>query len=118
MPIFISYTHQDVKFVDSLVTNLVAARHHVWMDRWELGIGNSLTQRIQDALTGSDAILVILSRRSVASEWCKRELTAGLIRELKKKKTLVMPCVIDDCDIPLFLRDKLYGLHPVPKTPS
>jgi hypothetical protein len=109
MAIFISYSRQDAKFVDSLVMNLVAARHHVWMDRWELGIGDSLTQRIQDALTGSDAILVILSRHSTTSEWCKRELTAGLVRELEEKKTLVMPCVIDDCDIPLFLRDKLYA---------
>ncbi len=109
MPIFISYSRQDRKFVDSLVMNLVAARHTVWMDRWELGVGDSLTQRIQDALTGSDAILVILSKRSVASEWCRRELTAGLVRELEEKKTLVMPCVVDDCDIPLFLRDKLYA---------
>jgi hypothetical protein len=68
MAIFISYSRQDVRFVDSLVMNLVAARHHVWMDRWELGIGDSLTQRIQDTLTGSDAILVILSQNSVASE--------------------------------------------------
>ena len=89
MPIFISYSRGDRRFVDRLVMNLVAARHIVWMDRWELGVGDSLTQRIQDALTGSDAILVILSKQSVASEWCKRELTAGLV-----------------------------GLHPVPKTPS
>jgi len=109
MAIFISYSRQDAKFVDTLVTNLVAARHHVWMDRWELGIGDSLTQRIQDALSGSDAILVILSQNSVSSEWCKRELTAGLVRELEERKTLVMPCVIDDCEIPLFLRDKLYA---------
>lgn len=42
-------------------------------------------------------------------EWCKRELTAGLVRELEEKKTLVMPFVIDDCEIPLFLRDKLHA---------
>ena len=46
MPIFISYNRQDSKFVDSLVMNLVAARHNVWMDRWELGVGDSLTQKI------------------------------------------------------------------------
>jgi TIR domain len=109
MPIFISYSRNDTAFVDTLVRNLVAARHHVWMDRWELGLGDSLTQRIQDALTASSAILVILSKNSVSSEWCKRELTAGLVRELEERKTIVMPCVIDDCDIPLFLRDKLYA---------
>lgn len=60
-------------------------------------------------MTDASAILVILSKNSVASEWCKRELSAGLVRELEEKRTLVMACVIDDCEIPLFMRDKLYA---------
>jgi hypothetical protein len=109
MPIFISYSQKDAPFVEGLAKNLVAAKHNVWIDRWELNVGDSLTQKIQRALTDSSAMLVILSRNSVGSEWCKRELSAGLIRELEERKTLVMPCVIDDCDVPLFLRDKLYA---------
>jgi hypothetical protein len=38
MPIFISYSQKDTRFVDTLVRNLVAAKHHVWMDRWELSL--------------------------------------------------------------------------------
>ena len=109
MPIFISYSHADKDFVETLAANLVAAKHHVWIDRWELSLGDSLTQKIESALTSASAILVILSKHSVGSDWCKRELTAGLIRELEEKQTLVMPCVIDDCTIPLFLRDKLHA---------
>lgn len=109
MPIFISYSHEDKVFVDMLARNLVFARHNVWIDRWELGVGDSLTNKIQDVLTSSNAILVVLSKSSVDSAWCKRELTAGLVRELEERRTIVMPCVIDDCVIPLFLRDKLYA---------
>ncbi|MGI2036268.1 toll/interleukin-1 receptor domain-containing protein [Rhizobium panacihumi] len=109
MPIFISHSHQDKAFVDNLAKMLVVAKHHVWVDRWELKLGDSLTSKIQESLTTSSAILVILSKSSVASEWCKRELNAGLIRELEEKNTIVMPVVIDDCTIPLFLRDKLYA---------
>lgn len=109
MPIFISYSHNDARFVDQLAQNLVAERHNVWLDRWELGVGDSLTQRIQAALTDAGAMIVVLSKSSVQSDWCKRELTAGLVRELEEKQTIVMPCVIDDCNIPLFLRDKLYA---------
>jgi hypothetical protein len=109
MPIFISYSQQDARFVDTLAANLVKAKHHVWMDRWELNVGDSLTAKIEEVLTDSSAILVVLSKHSVESAWCKRELTAGLVRELEERKTLVMPCVIDDCKIPLFLRDKLYA---------
>jgi hypothetical protein len=109
MAIFISYNRSDVGFVDWLANQLVARRHNIWMDRWELNIGDSLISRIQSALTESDAILIVLSKNSVASEWCKKELNSGLLRELEEKRVLVLPCVIDDCEIPLFLRDKLYA---------
>lgn len=109
MPIFINYSQKDKGFVDNLAMSLVAAKHHVWIDRWELNVGDSLTQRIEGALTESSAILVILSKNSTKSDWCKRELSAGLVRELEEKRVLVMPCVIDDCKIPLFLRDKLHA---------
>ncbi|MGM4965759.1 TIR domain-containing protein [Tardiphaga sp. 1201_B9_N1_1] len=109
MPIFISYSQKDSSFVDALARNLVHRRHHIWMDRWELKVGDSLIERIQSALTGSSAVLVILSKNSVESEWCKKELNATLMRELAEKKALLMPCVIDDCEIPLFLREKLYA---------
>lgn len=109
MAIFISYSRQDSRFVDILAANLIKARHHIWLDRWELNLGDSLTQKIEQSLTSSSAILFILSKSSVTSNWCKRELTAGLVRELEEKRTLVMPVVIEDCDIPLFLRDKLYA---------
>jgi hypothetical protein len=107
MPIFISYSQKDRGFVETLARNLVAAKHHIWIDQWELSVGDSLTKKIEGALSSADAILVILSKNSVESEWCKLELSSGLIRELEEKKVLLMPCVIDDCKVPLLLRDKL-----------
>jgi hypothetical protein len=109
MPIFISYSRKDSAFVDTLAANLIKARHNVWMDRWELNIGDSITQKIQESLTDSSAILVVVSSASVESPWCKRELTAGLVRELEERRTLVLPLVIDNCTLPLFIRDKLYA---------
>jgi hypothetical protein len=109
MAIFVSYNRQDSRFVDWLAKGLVMRKHNVWMDRWELNVGDSLISKIQGALTESDAILIIPSKTSVASEWCKKELNAGLVRELEEKKVLVLPCIIDDCDVPLFLREKLYA---------
>lgn len=109
MAVFISYSHTDKDFADKLATHLVKARAQVWIDRWELKVGDSLINRIQDAITEAGALLVILSKASVQSEWCKKELSAGLVRELGEKRVLVLPVVIEDCEIPLFLRDKLYA---------
>lgn len=125
MPIFISHSHQDKDFVDVLATNLIQRRQHVWVDRWELKVGDSLINRIQSAITTASALIVVLSKASVASEWCKKELSAGLIRELEERRVIVLPLLLEDCDIPLFLRDKMYadfrkdfdaGLNEIQKT--
>lgn len=57
----------------------------------------------------STAIVVLLSKSSVESEWCRREINAGLIRELQERRSLLVPCVIEDCVVPLFLQDKVYA---------
>lgn len=109
MTIFISYSHTDNVFVDQLAAHMVKKNAQVWVDTWELNVGDSIVQRVQDAITESDALLVVLSKASVKSEWCKKELNSGLIRELDEKRAVVLPVVIDDCDIPLFLREKMYA---------
>jgi hypothetical protein len=108
LPIFISYNHSDKKFAESLAANLVQAKQNVWIDTWELNAGDSLIERIESAIGDADAILVLLSESSVQSEWCKKELRAGLMRELEEKSVLVIPVVIDNCEIPLFLKEKLW----------
>lgn len=109
MPIFISYSHDDAAFVDRLAVDLVKNRSSVWIDRWELNVGDSIVQRVQDALLTSSAILVVLSKASVESEWCKKELSAGLVRELDERRVLLLPLLIEECEIPLLLRDKLFA---------
>jgi len=109
MPVFISYSHADKTFVDKLAANLVKQNAHVWLDRWELNVGDSMLNRVQGAIQESSALLIVLSKASVASEWCKKELNAGLMRELDEKRVLVLPVLVEDCEIPIFLREKLYA---------
>lgn len=109
MPIFISYSHEDKEFVDKFAMQLVQNNINVWLDRWELSLGDSIGDKIQDAADGASALLVVLSNASVASEWCKRELSAGLLRELEEKRVVVMPVLLEDCKVPLFARGKFYA---------
>lgn len=109
MSIVISYAHEDSDFVDTLAANLFKNRVHVWVDRWELKVGDSILRRIESAIQEADALIVVLSKASVESEWCKKELTSGLLLELEAKSVFVLPIVIEECNIPLFLRDKLYA---------
>ena len=109
MPIFISYSRKDSSFVEVLAANLVRNRHNVWLDKWELNVGDSLIEKIQSALTEFERVILVLSKNSIDSVWCRRELNAILTRELDEKKSILLPCVIDDCEIPIFVREKLYA---------
>jgi hypothetical protein len=42
MAVFISYSHADKTFVAKLAANLVKHNAHVWVDRWELNVGDSI----------------------------------------------------------------------------
>jgi hypothetical protein len=109
MPVFISYSHSDKKKVEKIAAHLVKNRASVWVDTWELNVGDSILNKVQEAVETSGALLIMLSKASVESEWCKKELNAGLMRELSEKRVVVLPVVIEDCEIPLFLRDKMYA---------
>lgn len=109
MPLFISYSHADKDFVDKLAMQLVARKVNVWLDRWEMHVGESLIDKIQQAVTDASALLVILSPDSVDSEWCKKELNSGLIRELEERRVVILPILARECKIPLFLREKMYA---------
>jgi len=109
MPIFISYSHADQTIVHQIAADLMKHNAHVWVDSWELNVGDSIVSRVQQAIQESDALLVVLSKTSVASEWCKKELNAALIRELEEKRVLVLPVLLEDCEVPIFLREKMYA---------
>lgn len=109
MTVFISYNHKDSEFADRLTLELIRHNIKVWKDSMRIGIGDSLIQKIQEGLEVASYFCVILSHNSIQSEWVKREMTAGLLREIEERRVRILPIVIDDCRIPLLLRDKLYA---------
>lgn len=109
MPIFISYSHQDKEFVDKLALQLINRNINIWLDRWELSVGDTILDKVQDALDGASALLVILSKASTSSEWCNKELSSGLLRELEEKRVVVLPVLLEDCTMPIFARGKMYA---------
>ena len=109
MAIFISYSRKDKLFVDKLCRNLVSEKVFLWLDRWELKPGDSLIDSIQLALQQAGAVLIVLSKNYIESAWCKKEMNTSLIRELEEKGNVIIPVVIENCDTPPFLREKLYA---------
>lgn len=71
MSVFISYSHNDKDFIETLCENLVLHKARVWIDTWELSVGDSILTKVQDAITSSGALIIVLSNSSVKSE-CKK----------------------------------------------
>jgi len=53
-------------------------------------------------------VLAVISKKSIESEWVRRELGAALVREFSEKKVVVLPLLLDYCQLPPFLLDKRY----------
>jgi len=109
MSVFISYSHLDDEFAEKLCMELI--KHHVpvWRDKRQLQVGDSITDSVEEALEKASFSCVVLSVNSVNSKWVKREIDAALTREMEDPEFSILPLVIDDCKLPLFLRDKLYA---------
>ncbi|MGD0339521.1 MAG: toll/interleukin-1 receptor domain-containing protein [Bacteroidota bacterium] len=107
--IFLSHSSKDNDFVRRLANDLKSKGVPVWFDEWELKVGDSLNERIGAGIKESAWLAVILSKNSVESAWVKKELNAALETELEKKQVFVLPIVIENCEIPVFLRDKMFA---------
>ena len=106
--VFLSYAQADKDIADRVADALRRAGLRVWFDAWELAQGDSIADRIDQAVRSSDLLVVLLSPRSVESKWVQTELSAALARELKDRAITVIPALIEDCAIPLSLADRVY----------
>lgn len=109
MSVFFCYAHEDKDFADELAAQLVRNRVWVWLDRWELNVGDSLVERVQQAIERASAIIAILSPSSVGSRWVQRELSSAIYRTLSGKDLMILPVLIEDCAIPSFVADRKYA---------
>ena len=107
--VFISYSHADKAFAEKLAHELAENRILVWWDEWEINVGDSLMQKIESGILNSSYLAIVLTPNSVASAWVKEEFSAAFNRQLAERRTLVLPILLSDCDMPIFLRDKKYA---------
>lgn len=108
LSIFVSHASQDKRIAERVAMGLKAFDYDTWYDDWELLAGDSIVERIEAAISKTDVLLVLLSKSSVESQWVQRELSTGLARQLSGKGVMVIPIVVEDCDIPQLLAGTKY----------
>ena len=89
--IFLSYASEDkAPFVDDLYGALVTKGFSVWYDNFELHVGDSLRESIDDGLRSSHYGVVILSRAFFSKRWPKAELDA-LVGKMQVGQGRILP---------------------------
>ena len=108
--IFLSHTGVDKPFVRQLRTDLVAhGVPRVWLDEAEIDIGDSLIAKIEEGMKLSRYIAVVLSKKSIGAPWVKKELDVAMNREIASGEVVVLPLLYEECELPEFLKGKLYA---------
>jgi len=106
--VFLCHSHADKPFVRRIAKELDELNVDVWLDEWELELGDSLHDCIGSAIEASAYIAVTLSPSSIKSKWCRSELQAALAKEMMLNRKLVLPILRQRVKVPPFLTDRLY----------
>lgn len=107
--LFLSHSSRDKGPVRRLAEELGRRRVNVWLDEWEIDVGDSITAKIQEGLSKADYVAVWLSRAAVVSGWVEKEWQSKILGEISSGKVAVLPLLGEDCDIPMFLAEKKYA---------
>jgi hypothetical protein len=92
--------------VERIARDLIEKSITVWLDEWEILIGDSITQRVQQGLDEVDFVLLFLTTHSVESGWVEKEWRSQVGLEAERKQVRILPVRGDACELPLLLSDK------------
>lgn len=107
--IFISHSSRDADDALRLAEDLKRAGLEVWLDEWEIGVGQRITQTVQAGLAKATYLAVWLTPASVDSGWVEREWQSKYGAEVEADSTVILPLLAGDCRIPPLLVDKRYA---------
>lgn len=106
---FLSHSSKDKYLVNQIAVDLAQLGIAPWLDEWEIRAGDSIPQKISLGIKESDCVVVFLSKNAAASKWVEREWQTKYWDEIERNKVLVIPSLLEDCEIPELLKTKKYA---------
>jgi len=107
--LFISYSSQDKPAACRIAGDLKELGHEVWLDEWEIRVGDCIVREIEQGVSEADFVVLLLSANAVQSGWVEREWRAKYFEEIEQKRIRVLPVLIERCEIPTLLKTKRYA---------
>ena len=93
--VFISYSWDDLRFVDKLYECLQQEKISVWLDKHEM-VAGPVKRQVVDAIRVKDVVVLVLSEGSVDSDWVEYELEAARKKEKAEQRDVLCPVALDE----------------------
>lgn len=107
--VFLSHNTVDKVFARKLGEHLTNYGIKVWIDEAEIKVGEPLVRKISQGIQEMQYLAVILTPDSVSSSFVQKELELAITSEITGQTLKVLPILYKECEIPFFLKDKLYA---------
>ncbi len=101
--IFISHSKKDESALNVIVNGLRVANYDAWIDVDDIPDGSSWMREIEKAVLGCGAMIVILTKNALESEWVERETLVAL-----NARKPVFIALFDDSTLPIHLVNRQY----------
>jgi hypothetical protein len=106
--VFISHRKSDDREAEQLATEIRNAGHHVWLDMWDINIGDSIVERMNEGLEGASYLILCYSTSGVTSAWMGREWMSALAAQLNGEGVKILPVILTGGQPPFILKDMMY----------
>ncbi len=109
--IFVSYAHEDRELAHALAKAMEAEGARVWLDQGELLIGDSLIERISEAIAEFDFVVALVSVASIHSNWCRKEISLAMSKQVQRggRGVTILPLRVGEVQMPPPLVDVLWA---------
>lgn len=97
--VFISYASEDKPIADLLAKEFDNYAIDYWMDIFEIGWGEKIIRKIDEGLSSSRYVVVIISETFLAKRWTVAELDAALTHEIEGDILYVLPIMVTGIDL-------------------
>ncbi|HEY4641999.1 MAG TPA: toll/interleukin-1 receptor domain-containing protein [Thermoanaerobaculia bacterium] len=106
--VFISHRSTDAHLAEKLATDLRNAGHVVWLDAWEISVGDDIVERISDGLERSAYLVTCFSAAGMAP-WMDKEWMSALARQMNGAHVKILPVRLTGTEAPAILAGTKYA---------
>jgi len=107
--VFISHRGADQVATERLARALRKRGHKVWLDIWQIQVGDSIVGRIDSCLSEASFLLLCCSGQLSTSSWTDREWMSALARQLGGAGVRLLPVRLTGGVLPSVLADVKYA---------